>query len=682
MFGYCNANIFFVATLFSRQILEPVVVSAFSTLSSSCRHYLPLILKQESSPCVSTIRRFHGVDASLRMANGNDEDADLISSVAATVEVRTLEDDPLSLEQMLQHAGNDACPVILSCLSHFGDFNAWELTQQYVTALKEGGKLADTSTNVVLVGIGSVASANQFAKDLDLESLMEAGRLTLLSDSEGAVTSALGCYKGWLSVDPVHRERYPQTDVSPYVKLLGMIFGFGSPGTIGNVVYGYIGDTTGSKGVDGRSWVVDSLLQGSSQGRFPNLTPAAFENIPVTSTLRPFELATLRLQTGLHIVRNWGKLVPQGKSSDVGDLLTRMGGTFVLDSNGTNKWSYFDQGILSYVDVDEVYQVVKAIAGGDEYVPWTAEQRAALNRQRQELLVQQVKESTMQESPEVDANEDDGRATTKTRPNFFAQPVDEVTPGTDFENQRTENNDESSSENDTQSLDKDFSAEDASDKLRKDIVDEKNEVALEESGDMVGENDSARGSDNLIQDNDQTSSRLGEERHRTQSMQAKELFQRALLQSKLSYAATPSTPSSVPESSISDTELFQRKLLTARLRYTTAPSTKVLKSNAAHPTSKPDVENTPNKASTRSSAVESATLNEKELFQRNLLQAQYQYNIAVLTSSSTTDSDEPEFVRELTEFNGASNPNAIPPEGREELFHRALLQAQLQNKPT
>jgi hypothetical protein len=29
-------------------------------------------------------------------------------------------------------------PIIISCLSHFGDFNAWELTQQYMAAMDSG----------------------------------------------------------------------------------------------------------------------------------------------------------------------------------------------------------------------------------------------------------------------------------------------------------------------------------------------------------------------------------------------------------------------------------------------------------------------------------------------------------------------------------------------------------------
>jgi AhpC/TSA antioxidant enzyme len=201
------------------------------------------------------------------------------------------------------------------------------------------------SSPIVLIGIGSVASAQQFADSLELANYSD--RLLLLADETGAVTEALGCYRGWLAMDRRHRDRYPQTDLNPFLKLLGMILGFGSPGTIPKVLFGYTGDARNEKGAFGRKWVVDSLLQGSKRGRFPQLTEKAFKNVPDTSSLQPFELATLRLQTGLHIVANWGKLGPKD-----GDLFTRMGGTFVFSNSGECVWSFFDKGILVYADIN------------------------------------------------------------------------------------------------------------------------------------------------------------------------------------------------------------------------------------------------------------------------------------------------------------------------------------------
>ena len=237
----------------------------------------------------------------------------------------------------------DDGPAVVVCLTHFGDFNAWEVTQQLRVA--DCGKLTP-----LLVGIGSVESARQFASDLDLS---EDASVRLVADPTGDVASSLGCYKGWLYADEVHRELWPSTDVNPYVKLFGMIFGFGSPGTMGQVAYGYLGDASGPE--FNRRWVVQSLLQGSRKGRFPTLTEDAFAGVDSNSGLRPFELATLRAQTGIHILRNWAKLGPKD-----GDMFTRMGGTFVFDepaaATGDREVAYFqrDAGILAYTNVVEL----------------------------------------------------------------------------------------------------------------------------------------------------------------------------------------------------------------------------------------------------------------------------------------------------------------------------------------
>ena len=250
----------------------------------------------------------------------------------ATVQVKALDGTTVNVKDEIGDG-----TTILSCLSHFGDFNAWELTQQYQAVQ------ADANTKIILVGIGTVEAAQKFASDLDLQ---QSESITLLVDEAGALTDALGCYKGWLAIDKAHAAKWPATDVNPYIKLFGMIFGLGSPGTIAKVLYGYVGDKDG--GAPSRKWVVDSLLLGSTKGRWPKLTEEAFEGIPADSGLRPFELATLRAQTGIHIVLNWSTLGPEN-----GDLFTRMGGTFVFCDKKC-VYEYFDKGILTYADVNEV----------------------------------------------------------------------------------------------------------------------------------------------------------------------------------------------------------------------------------------------------------------------------------------------------------------------------------------
>jgi hypothetical protein len=243
--------------------------------------------------------------------------------------------------------------------------------------------LKKQNSPVVLVGIGSVESAKKFAEDLDLEKY--AGRLTLMADETGAVTEALGCYRGWLTMDQANKERYPQTDVNPYVKLLGMALGFGSPGTIGQVLYGYFGDISDKNGPDGRQWVINSLLQGSEKGRTPQREKEAWDGISPSSSLRPFELATLRFQTGLHILSNWGELGPKDAS-----LCTRMGGTFVFAENKECVWDSFDQGILRYADMEQICEVAGATVKGERYISPRKEARVLMTNGRQDAAIEEV----------------------------------------------------------------------------------------------------------------------------------------------------------------------------------------------------------------------------------------------------------------------------------------------------
>jgi hypothetical protein len=279
-------------------------------------------------------------------------------SMLTKIPVTTLQNTELMLDELLD-LDSSPSPTILTCLSHFGDFNAWEITQQYIAAI-ESGRIA-TSSPVVLVGIGSVEAATQFAKDLELEERV-GDKLVLAADETGIVTDRLGCYQGWLTVEKKHKERYPATDVNPYLKLLGMVLGFGSPGTIRNVLYGYFGDVA-DDGPNERQWVVESLLQGTSKGRNPGITADAFNGVSLKSSLRPFELATLRAQTGLHIVTNWSTLGPKD-----GDLYTRMGGTFIFDQ-GECLWEHFDRGILNYASVEDICWITEAACQGKRWVP-------------------------------------------------------------------------------------------------------------------------------------------------------------------------------------------------------------------------------------------------------------------------------------------------------------------------
>mmetsp|Transcript_27734 Transcript_27734/g.46624 ORF Transcript_27734/g.46624 Transcript_27734/m.46624 type:complete len:144 (+) Transcript_27734:1-432(+) len=129
----------------------------------------------------------------------------------------------------------------------------------------------------------------------------------------------------------------PEAPVSPYFKLLPMLAGIGSPGTIQEVLRGYFGDQSTNP-----KWIRKSLRL-VRQERFDVLG---------YNYQRPFELATVRLQNMVDVLGNWGRLAPEQTS-----LITQLGGAYLLDKKGSLLYQHKDQGILKYVDVKEAAAV-------------------------------------------------------------------------------------------------------------------------------------------------------------------------------------------------------------------------------------------------------------------------------------------------------------------------------------
>ena len=201
---------------------------------------------------------------------------------------------------------------VLFFLSHFGDLTSWEYAQK----LKEKmDVLLASSSGVSVVGLGSPEAGRKFAELLDFP----IDKCTLYAEPEGTLYKDLGFAQGFL----------PEAQVSPYVKLLGMLAGVGSPGTIQEVLRGYIGDRDSKQ---------------------------IFENSPFDilgkGYQRPFELATLRLSNMIGILPNWSDLVSDEK------LLTQQGGTMVFEGENLIHLQK-DDGILKYASIDKVIEALE-----------------------------------------------------------------------------------------------------------------------------------------------------------------------------------------------------------------------------------------------------------------------------------------------------------------------------------
>ena len=207
-------------------------------------------------------------------------------------------------------AGAPKGRCVLALLSHFGDLTPWEYAQE----LKERALPALEAAQVPLVfcGLGSAEAAALFAAQTGVDPA------NVFALDSGALYEELGFSRGFA----------PDAPVSPYLKLLPMLLGVGSPGTVQEVVRGYVGDRDAPEVFAGGS-VFDVLGSGYQ---------------------RPFELASRRLLNMASILPRWRDLAP----ADAG-LLTAQGGTFVF-ADGETRFAHRASGILDRAPVDAVLE--------------------------------------------------------------------------------------------------------------------------------------------------------------------------------------------------------------------------------------------------------------------------------------------------------------------------------------
>ena len=115
------------------------------------------------------------------------------------------------------------------------------------------------------------------------------------------------------------------------------------------VFYGYCGDRTWNA-----VWT-RAQLERTATGSFPFVEPQTFDAVG-KGYLRPFELATIRLQNMIGILKNWFELIPSNA-----DLVVQQGASLVLE-NGTTLYTFKDKGILVYAGDDGVRSVEDVIA--------------------------------------------------------------------------------------------------------------------------------------------------------------------------------------------------------------------------------------------------------------------------------------------------------------------------------
>jgi len=198
-------------------------------------------------------------------------------------------------------------------LSPLGDFDSLEYAQALATALP---RIKASGISTLAIGIGNEKGADKFSQFTGLE------RKSLLVEPKPTLHQALGLYAG------------VKTPGSPWPGLVLMCAGIGSPGTLLEVMRGYTGDRSAAQRIDKDEMIKVSALPAIKGDLFSRLGGEGF--------LRPFELATVRLQNMCEVLSNWRTYVP------CDDYITQRGGTYLLESDDTLLYSFKDIGILGF----------------------------------------------------------------------------------------------------------------------------------------------------------------------------------------------------------------------------------------------------------------------------------------------------------------------------------------------
>ena len=203
--------------------------------------------------------------------------------------------------------------LLLIVLGVFGDFDSFEYVQAIKPKLQS---INQVGIKISIVGIGSEHSKKIFSKytKIPLEYLIA------LPDS--SLHNHLMLKEG------------PSFKLNNFLNLFLMCSGIGSPGTLKEVIRGYYGDKK-AKNIFKEGDVI-RIFKGFE------FNASLFDNAGLINNLRPFELATRRLQNLIEVISKWSIYMPNNK------FITQRGGTFLIDSDGDSIYNFRSRALLGY----------------------------------------------------------------------------------------------------------------------------------------------------------------------------------------------------------------------------------------------------------------------------------------------------------------------------------------------
>jgi len=153
----------------------------------------------------------------------------------------------------------------------------------------------------------------------------------LFVDPKAELHNLLGLYRGLSLKLP----RFSPGQ-NAWLNLILMCAGVGSPGTLAEVLRGYLGDRKAPQLIAEEETIQARPL--------PPFRGSLFNLAGGQGFQRPFELATLRLRNMGQVLGNWSTYIPDSS------YLTQRGGTFLFDSQGKLLYEHRDGGILGFAE--------------------------------------------------------------------------------------------------------------------------------------------------------------------------------------------------------------------------------------------------------------------------------------------------------------------------------------------
>ncbi|MGI0481966.1 peroxiredoxin-like family protein [Geminocystis sp. CENA526] len=211
--------------------------------------------------------------------------------------------------------------ILVTILPQLGDFDsleyAWWLNRE---------KDLFTSKNIVVrsIGIGNRESGKKFCQYTGF------CEDNLFIDSTANIHQQLKLYQGLNLRIPLF-----SATQNAWLNLLLMCAGIGSKGTLKEVFRGYLGDKNAPP--------LFSNNQEINIKPFPPIKGSLF-NKAGQNYQRPFELATLRLQNMVEVLKYWRNYVPFDR------YITQRGGTFLFNAQQELIYEHRDEGILGFAE--------------------------------------------------------------------------------------------------------------------------------------------------------------------------------------------------------------------------------------------------------------------------------------------------------------------------------------------